>query len=94
MLHIDPLKQPSLRQEDNRQFLEGCLHKAHIKFNTTPEKDKTMAIAKYIVHNDIDLLVMVNSRHSHLEHMLYQSTLDWLGLHVKIPFLVLQNLSR
>lgn len=94
MLYIDPLKEPSLRQEDNRYFIEGCLHKAHIKFKTSSEKDKTMAIAKYILHNDIDLLVMVNSRHSHLEHMLYQSTLDWLGLHVKIPFLVLQNLSR
>ena len=94
MLHIDPLKKPSLRQEDNRLFLKECLNKARITFHTTPEKDKTMAITKYILHNDIDMLVMVNSRHSHLEHMLYQSTLDWLGLHIKIPFLVLQNLSR
>ncbi|MBT8209532.1 MAG: universal stress protein [Eudoraea sp.] len=94
MLYIDPLKKPSLRQEDNRLFLAECLDKARIKFEATPDKDKTVAITKYILHNDIDLLVMVNSRHSHLEHMLYQSTLDWLGLHIKIPFLVLQNLSR
>ncbi|MGB5229091.1 MAG: universal stress protein, partial [Eudoraea sp.] len=37
---------------------------------------------------------MVNSRHSHLEQMLHQSTIEKIGLHIKIPFLVLQNLSR
>lgn len=84
----------SLRQEDNRDFLKGCLQKAHLCFETTEEEDKTVAITKYIVHKNIDMLVMVNSRHSHLEDMLYQSTIDKIGLHIKIPFLVLQNLSR
>lgn len=94
LLYINPLKQFSLRQEDNRQFLKECLQKANLFFESTDEEDKTIAITKYIVHNDIDMLVMVNSRHSHLEEMLYQSTIDKIGLHIKIPFLVLQNLSR
>jgi len=94
MLYINPLKKLSLRQEDNMEFLKGCLQKAKLFFETTSEKDKTVAITKYIVHKDIDMLVMVNSRHSHLEFMLYQSTIDKIGLHIKIPFLVLQNLSR
>ena len=94
LLYINPLKKISLRQEDNRQFLKECLQKANLFFETTEEEDKTVAITKYIVHNDIDMLVMVNSRHSHLEEMLYQSTIDKIGLHIKIPFLVLQNLSR
>lgn len=94
MLYIDPAKDLSLRQEDNQEFLESCLSKPEIRFETSPEKDKTLAIAKYIVHKSIDLLVIVNSRHSYLEDMLYQSTIDRLGLHVKIPFLVMQNLAR
>lgn len=94
LLYINPLKKMSLRQEDNRDFLKGCLQKAHLCFETTEEEDKTVAITKYIVHKNIDMLVMVNSRHSHLEDMLYQSTIDKIGLHIKIPFLVLQNLSR
>ena len=94
MLYIDPTKNLSLRQEDNLEFLKGCLQKPKLRFQTTPEKDKTLAITKYIVHNGIDMLVMVNSRHSHLEDMLFQSTIDKLGLHVKIPFLVMQNLAR
>lgn len=94
LLYIDPIRRLSLRQEDNQQFLKECLKKPKLVFETTPEKDKTMAISKYIVHKQIDMLVIVNSRHSYIEDMLYQSTIDKLGLHVKIPFLVMQNLSR
>ena len=94
MLYIDPIKKLTLRQEDNQQFLRECLPKAKLIFETTGEKDKTIAITKYILHNDIDMLVFVNSRHSFLEDMLSQSTLDKIGLHIKIPFLVLQNLFR
>jgi len=94
VLYIDPMKKLSLRQEDNRNFLKTELRKAKLVFETTPEKDKTMAITKYIVHQNIDMLVMVNTRHSHLEDLLLPSTLNKIGLHLKIPFLVLQNLSR
>lgn len=94
MLYIDPVKRLSLRQEDNQEFLKGCLQKPKLLFETSLEKDKTLAITKYIVHRSIDMLVIVNSRHSYLEDMLYQSTIDKLGLHVKIPFLVLQNIAR
>ena len=94
ILYINPLSRISLRQEDNREFLKENLQKARLQFESTEEEDKTVAITKYIVHNDIDMLVMVNSRHSHLEDMLYRSTIDKIGLHIKIPFLVLQNLSR
>ena len=94
MLYINPLSKITLRQEDNRDFLKDCLQKAELYFETTQEDDKTVAITKYIVHKDIDMLVMVNSRQSHLEDILYQSTIDKIGLHIKIPFLVFQNLSR
>ncbi len=94
MLYIDPIKKLSLRQEDNQQFLRDSLPKAKLLFETSQEKDKTIAITKYIVHKDIDMLVLVNSRHSFLEDMLSQSTIDKIGLHLKIPFLVMQNLFR
>ncbi len=94
MLHIDPIKTLSLRQEDNREFLKTCLPIPDFRFETTSETDKTYAITKYILHNDIDMLVIVNSRHSYLENMLYQSTMAKLGLHLKIPFMVLQNIIR
>ncbi len=94
LLYIDSIKTLSLRQEDHQQFLKTCLQKSELRFETTPETDKTFAITKYILHGDIDMLVIVNSRHSYLEDMLYQSTMDKLGLHLKIPFFVLPNIAR
>lgn len=94
MLYIDPIKNLSMRQLDNQEFLRLCLRKPELLFETTPEKDKIIAITKYIVHRNIDLLVIVNSRHSFMEDMLYRSTIDKIGLHIKIPFLVMQNLPR
>ncbi|NND15336.1 MAG: universal stress protein [Eudoraea sp.] len=94
MLYIDPTEKLSLRQEDNLRFLKENLIKAQLSCETAQEKDKTIAITKYIVHNDIDMLVMVNTRHSHFEDMIHKSTIDQIGLHLKVPLLVLQNLSR
>lgn len=94
LLYIDPIKNLPNRQLDNQEFLKNSLKKAKLLIESTPEKDKTVAITKFISSHAIDMLVMVNSRHSHLEYMLYQSTIDKLGLHVKIPFLVMQNLAR
>ncbi len=94
LLYIDPLEHLSHRQEDNKYFLEECLQKQKLRFETSEEKDKTIAITKYILHNQIDMLIIVNSRHSYMEDMLYKSTIDKIGLHIKIPFLVLQNVAR
>jgi nucleotide-binding universal stress UspA family protein len=94
LLYIDPIEHLSHRQEDNKYFLEECLQKQKLRFETSKEKNKTIAITKYILHKKIDMLVIVNSRHSYMEDMLYRSTIDKIGLHVKIPFLVLQNVAR
>lgn len=93
-LHIYPLKYLCERQRNNQEFLKEGLKKASLIFETSPDKNKTEAIMKYMGDHEIDMLVMINTRHSHLEYMLYQSTLDQIGLHIKIPFLVLQNLMR
>jgi nucleotide-binding universal stress UspA family protein len=94
MLYIDPVEHLSLRQEDNMKFLKECLFKPKLNFETGPQEDKAKVILDFINKHEILLLVMVNSRHSHVEDMLYPSTIDKLGLELRIPFLVLQNLPR
>ncbi|MDT7827412.1 universal stress protein [Pricia sp. S334] len=94
VLYNNPVENLSFRQMDNKKFLQGCLQKTESIFTTTAEGDKTLAITKYIEQSDIDMLAMINSRHSHLEDMLATSTIDQLGLHVKVPFMVMQNIAR
>jgi len=93
-LHISDFEDLSHRQIDNKRFLQESLPNAYLFFERTPVKNKGEAIMEYISEKDIDLLVMVNARHSFLEDMLYRSTIDEIGLNPKIPFLVMQNLAR
>ncbi|WP_324026173.1 universal stress protein [Maribacter sp. BPC-D8] len=93
-LYISDFEDLSLRQLDNKKFLEESLPNARLSFVRTSVNNRANAITEYIKENDIDLLVMVNSRHSFLEDLLYQSTIDEIGLSPTIPFLVMQNLPR
>ncbi|WP_437397979.1 universal stress protein [Flagellimonas lutimaris] len=93
-LYITDFDELSPRQEDNRLFLEETLTKPYLYFETTPIKNKAEVIMEQIEKKESGMLVMMNSRHSFFEDMLYRSTVDLLGLKIKIPFMVMQNLNR
>ncbi|MGY8914578.1 MAG: universal stress protein [Flavobacteriales bacterium] len=93
-LYLSKYEKLARRQEDNKMFLEGALQDLTLIFEIVDREKRTDTIQQYIEINEIQLLVMVNSRHSILESMLYQSTIDQLGLAIKVPFLVMQNLVR
>ena len=94
LLHVSGIKKLSLRQEDNRDFIKDELSKNKVDFKTVKEKKVVQAINKYIAEHDIDMLVMVNTRHSFLENILYRSTIDKVSLSLDIPFLAMQNIRR
>ena len=93
-LYISDFEILSSRQIDNKRFLSESLPDSYLFFKRTAVKNKAQAIQEYIASKHIDFLVMVNSRHSFLEDMLYRSTIDEIGLTIKTPFLVMQNLPR
>ncbi|WOD42961.1 universal stress protein [Hwangdonia lutea] len=94
MLYISTSHKLSLRQKDNKAFIERELCKNNINFKIENSKHIINAIYKNIIENNTDILVMVNTRYSFLESMLYQSTIDELSLNLDIPFLALQNMRR
>ena len=98
MLYISKREKLSMRQEDNKNFIREELCKNSLNFKTIKSTHIINTIYKYIKENHIDLLVMVNTRHSFLENILYLSTIDdtidELSLHLDIPFLALQNMNR
>lgn len=94
MLYVSKFPIDSFRQKDNQQAIEEQFYDVKIQYHQVSDKEKTEAILETIDTLEIDLLILVNSRHSYLENVLYKSTLDKIGLHPKIPFLVLQNFHR
>ena len=93
-LYISDFSELSDRQTDNLMFLKATLSRAYLAFETQPIKNKVDAILDHITSKNVSMLTMVNSRHSFFEDMLYQSSIDKLGLKIKVPFLVMQNLPR
>jgi nucleotide-binding universal stress UspA family protein len=94
LLYVSSIVKLSHRQEDNRLFLEGELCKNTLNFKTIDNKNIAETIFAYTKEKEINLLVMVNTRHSFLEDVLFQSTVDKLSLNINIPFLVMQNIRR
>lgn len=93
-LYISDFDKLSIRQEDNKYFLKKSLPNTELIFHQEAAEDLTCAINQFIESNEIDFLIMVNSRRSYLENLLDQSTIDKIGLRIKIPFLAMQNLQR
>ncbi len=94
IIYISKSLKLSRRQEDNKRFLTEELCKNDLNFKTIANASIVNAIFTYIKEQHIDMLVMVNTRHSFLEHMLFKSTIDEMSLHLDIPFLAMQNIKR
>lgn len=94
MLYITSSEVLSMRQQDNQDFIKNTLGKNRINFKTINSKNIVNTITDNIIENNIDMLVMVNNRHTFLEDILIQSTIDKMSLFINIPFLVLQNINR
>ncbi|MEH6681292.1 MAG: universal stress protein [Sediminicola sp.] len=93
-LYLSNFDKLSRRQEDNKLFLEGSLPDLDLVFERAYGADRAKTIQQRLSLQDVQMLVMVNSRHSVLESILYHSTIDQLGLDLHVPFLVMQNIPR
>lgn len=94
LLYISNFPVESYRQKDNQIFIKEQFLNIKYHCHQVPETDKISAITNFIEKMKIDLLVMVNSRHTYLEDILLQGTIEKISLYPKIPFLVLQNFNR
>lgn len=94
MLYFSEFPPKALRQEINQASLKEAFNKIRLSFHTRNAATKEEAIEEAIREFTPDLLIMVNSRQTYLESILVPSTVDKVGLHPKIPFLVLQNNYR
>ncbi|MFD2724678.1 universal stress protein [Hyunsoonleella rubra] len=94
VLYISKSNMLSRRQKENKDFIKDELCKNTINFIIENNKHLINSIFKYIKENAIDMLVMVNTEHSYIENIVFQSPLDELSLNLDIPFLSLQNIKR
>jgi nucleotide-binding universal stress UspA family protein len=70
------------------EYLEGYDH----SFHWMPDyNSKEIEIKEFIEYLEIDLLAMVNYKHSRLEKLINEPVIKKIGFHPVIPFLVVPN---
>nr|WP_299345387.1 universal stress protein [Allomuricauda sp.] len=84
----------SHRQNDNKLFLEASLSRTYLSFGQQDYENVIDGISEYRKNHEVDMLVVINSRNSFLENMLFTTTVDKIGLKTDIPLLVMQNVFR
>ena len=94
LMYISNFDRLSLRQEDVKAAWEDRFRESEITYTRHKEGDKAQIINDHIAAHDINMVVLVNAKHTYMETLLDTSTVDKVGLNTKIPFLILQNLSR
>lgn len=79
------------KQERNKQKLEVYFKKITHLFHSVRNQDIPEAISKFQLKARINLLVMINNKHSFFENLFFKSTINQIGFHLNIPFLVLSS---
>lgn len=91
ILHVSYGNELTEQQERNRQTLEGFLKKTAHLFHNVKNKNIPEAIADFQLKARINLLVMLNNKHSFFENLFFKSNIKHIGFHLNVPFLVIPS---
>ena len=75
----------------NKQKLEKYFKKARCVFHSVNHNSVEEAITKFQLNAPVNLLVMINNKHSFFENLFFKSTINHIGFHLNIPFLVIPS---
>lgn len=78
-------------QESNKKKLEDLFKKTAYVFHSVSNETVEDAIANFQLKNKINLLVMINNKHSFFENLFFRSTIKHIGFNLNIPFLVIPS---
>ena len=93
ILHVFYGENLSERQEKNRLKLENYFNTTAYLFHDVKNQNIPEAITKFQLKARINLLVMINNKHSFFENLFFKSTINQIGFHLNIPFLVIPSRS-
>lgn len=90
ILHINVEKKMSVTQEFNKkilsEYLENYPHSFHWESDYT---NKSKTIATFIEENQIDILAMVNYKHSLIENILNEPVIKKIAFQPTVPLLII-----
>lgn len=90
IVHINAESKLNDTQEYNIKTLQSYLENFEHSFHWMPKyAKKALEINDFIEELDIDILVMINYKHSFIQKIVNEPVIKKIGFHPKIPFLVI-----
>ncbi|WP_418501594.1 universal stress protein [Flagellimonas sp.] len=89
ILHVSSPGGLTLEQENNKAKLEGLMLEHNHDSHDLPDQELIQAINSFQERMPIDMLSMINNRHSFFERLFMEPVIKNIGMHSKVPFLVL-----
>ncbi|MBA6152340.1 universal stress protein [Gelidibacter maritimus] len=90
-LHVNTGYGFSDEQHQNKNKLPTFFDKMAYEFHDVEDMEIPAAIDKFKEEHDIDLLVMINNKHSFFENLFFKDTINQIGFYLNIPFLVIPS---
>ncbi|MDC6385843.1 universal stress protein [Flagellimonas taeanensis] len=89
VLHVSSPDGLTLEQENNKAKLEGLMLEHNHESHDLPDQELVSAINSFQETMHISMLAMVKNKHTFFERLFVEPVIKNIGLHSKIPFLVL-----
>ncbi|RYM34030.1 universal stress protein [Brumimicrobium glaciale] len=90
-LHVYNERRLSEEQLDNRNLLEEILEDIAFEIHNVEDQKIPEAVEKFQSENNIDLLVMINNKHTFFENLFFKNKINEIGFQLAIPFLVIPS---
>lgn len=84
----------SEKQEKNKQKLNTLFNTISHVFHSVPDQNVTEAISEFQQKTRVNLLVMINNKHSFFENLFFKSKIKEIGFHLNVPFLVIPSNTK
>lgn len=94
ILHVYFGKALTEEQETAKKKLGDLFSEDAHHFYSIAKKNVPGAINDFQEENNVDLLAMVNNKHSFFENLLFRPVINQLGFHIRIPFLVIPSSKK
>ena len=91
LMHVSTGYDLTEQQETNKRTLESIFKNSTFLFHDIKNMGITEAINEFQVKHKINLLVMINNKHSFFENLFFKNRINQIGFHSNIPFLVIPS---
>ena len=94
VLHVKEEYELTVGQQENKMALYKSFDGLSTTFTELKGSIMPDAILDYVQNNEIDLLMMMNRKHSFFERLFERQNVDQIGFHIKIPFLAIRDTAK